>query len=387
MAKKDSFPCYCGSGKAFKSCCKSKVNNYNDFVDRTKITNPKYVNNLLKGIMDRTDFKTCFHPDKKQCKKPIKNAHTLQNNGVLSLLAENNNVIVTDILNKEIKGTILKPVRKNNATTFYGFCEYHDSTLFSDIENIHYSMDKKQNFLYAYRCCSQEYHKKLRVIKSLQNTFKKNPGIYNTLGFTENFELQMLSYKDVESYMQIFNDALLSKNYDILSSYVYQFDKQYNFAVTAMFNLTVDFKGNVINDIYSTAEERQKSLFATFIPAESKSYFILSWLEEDSSDFKEYIDTIKGFDEENLIIFLNNLFPTYSENIVLSPRLVNLWTPYSKKCFEEIIAGPIGEFSKLISYQNPFENFESFIKGLEVGNGTNSMTDKPKYDLFKLPNK
>ena len=197
----------------------------------------------------------------------------------------------------------------------------------------------------------------------------------------------MLSYKDVESSMQIFNDALLSKNYDILSSYVYQFDKQYNFAVTAMFNLTVDFKGNVINDIYSTAEERQKSLFATFIPAESKSYFILSWLEEDSSDFKEYIDTIKGFDEENLIIFLNNLFPTYSENIVLSPRLVNLWTPYSKKCFEEIIAGPIGEFSKLISYQNPFENFESFIKGLEVGNGTNSMTDKPKYDLFKLPNK
>lgn len=384
MSKKDSFPCFCGSNKPFKSCCKSKINTPKKVIDETKLNNPKYINNFLKKMLDDTDFKICFHPNKEECKKPIKNAHTLQNKGVLSKLAVNNNVVIFDILNKTINGSSLKTVRKSNATTFYGFCEYHDSKLFSDIENIKYSNQAKQNFLYAYRCCSQEYHKKVRLIKSIQKAFKLNPSIYNIAYFEDLYKLQMLAYKDVEEYMNIFNESLLKENYDVLVNYVYEFDKSYDFAVTTMFSPTVDINGNVLNNIYSKSEERLKSVFATFIPTDCKSYFILSCLKSDFESLKSYFDAIKNFNEEELMLFLNNLFPTYSENIVLSPRLIDSWTPYSRREFENIILGGIGDFSKLLSFENPFSNVEKFFKGMAISNGVNSMKERQPYNLFKI---
>ncbi len=51
----------------------------------------------------------------------------------------------------------LKEFGVNEASTFFGFCSYHDSVVFSDIENKTYNNEKKQNFLFAYRACAFEY--------------------------------------------------------------------------------------------------------------------------------------------------------------------------------------------------------------------------------------
>lgn len=384
MGKNDYRPCFCGSGKDFKSCCKGKTKNNKRIYSDDVLSNPNRINSIMQEKLKSTDYKVCFHPNKAECKKPIKNAHTIQNNGVLSIISENDKVRITDLFNKIRSGTATREVRRKNATTFYGFCEFHDSAVFSDIENYSYNESIKQNFLHAYRTCSQEYHKKNRMLKAVQESFKENPSVYNELGFVESYTNMEMSASDVEEYMNIFNTSIENSNFEIIDSYVYKFSKVYDFAVTTMFSPTYDLKGNLLNDIYSNDEERLKSIFVSFLPSDENSYLIISWLKEDSEHFESYINDIKEMNEEMLKIFLNNLLPTYSENIVLSPRLWNRWTPFSRKEFERVVCGEVGDFGKLLSGEWNFESIEDFIEGMLIKNGLNNMTEKPKYDLFKL---
>ncbi|WP_294126205.1 SEC-C domain-containing protein [uncultured Clostridium sp.] len=383
MNKIKNRECFCGSGKKFKSCCMSKINSQKKIVSDEVLSNPNRLNQLLFERLKSTDYKTCFYPEKEKCKKPIKNAHTLQNNGILSLISENGHVRIYDLLNKVRKGTSTKEVSKNSATTFYGFCEYHDSVVFKEIELLPYTASEKQNFLHAYRTCAQEYHKKNRMLKAIQNCFKDNPIVVNIPGFIESYENMELSFKDVEKYMNIFNEAFKNNDFNILESYVYKFDQMYDFAVTTMFNPTFDINGKMLNDIYSKDEERLKSVFISILPTQTNSFFIISYLKEDFEHFKEYLEKIKAFTDDQLKIFLNNLIPTYSENIVLSPRLWDKWTPFSRREYEKVINGEIGDFSKLISLELPFDSLEDYIEGLMIKNGANDMMKKPKYDLFK----
>lgn len=381
---KNSELCLCGSGKKFNSCCKGKILNCKSTIKEEILKNPQRINHMIQQKFKNTDFKVCLHPKKDECKKPIKNAHTLQNNGVLSIIAENDHVMVTDTFNKIREGSILKKVSKNQATTFYGFCEYHDSVVFSEIETAEYIGSQKQNFLFAYRACAQEYHKKIRSIKSIQQTFRDNPSILLAPYFYENYKSVELSYNDVKETIDIFNDAFMRDDFNILENYVYKFDKVYDFAVTTMFAPTYDLKGKQLTDIYSTDEERLKSIFVSFIPTKDNSYMIISCIKEDYEHFKGYINQIKSLDEEKLKIFLNNLLPTYSENIVLSPRLWTKWTPFSQKKYEEVLEGGTGEFDKLLSGESPFDSYEDFIKSMAIKNGICNMLEAPKYNLFKL---
>ena len=110
---------------------------------------------------------------------------------------------------------------------------------------------------------------------------------------------------------------------------------------------------------------------------------IVSCLKEDYKILEIYFNQIKAL-EGKLKIFLNNVFPAYSENIVLSPRVQDKWTTLSKREYEEIVAGHIGEFHKLISGESPFDIFEEFIQGMSIKNRINDMMVQQKYNLFKL---
>ena len=375
-------PCLCGSGKTFKQCCKRKIFSSSNGYSEDVLNNPQRINAILQERMDKTDFKVCMYPDKSNCKLPIKNAHTLQNNGVLSVLAEDNHVMVTDVLNKVRTGSTIKRISKNKATTFYGFCEYHDTFLFKDIEVKEYNNESKQNFLYSYRIVAQEYHKKQRSISSLQNCVKDNPSILQNPVVVEQYRMNKLSVKDLEEYMIIFNDAYMNQNFEILYNYVYKFEYQLQFAVTTMYVPCARINGEKLIDIYSKDEERLQSVFLTIIPANGCSYFIMSCLKKDYEKLKPYFDDVENFDEIRVKRFLNWNLPTYSENIVLSPKLWNQWNKKAQNEYEKIIAGPMGDFEKILNYENPFDSEEEFLKAFMIGCGYIDMQSDSKYDLF-----
>ncbi|SHN00572.1 hypothetical protein SAMN02746066_04338 [Anaerosporobacter mobilis DSM 15930] len=379
--------CYCGSSKTFKSCCKGKaISSKAQPLGEDILSNPNRINHMLQQMLKATDFKICMHPDKEKCKMPIKNAHSLQNNGVLSLIAEKDHVMANDLLNKVRDGYSTKRVSKNDATTFYGFCEYHDSVVFQEIELKPYENNVKQNCLFAYRACAQEYHKKQREIKAIQNCFKDNPSLFLEDEFVMSYKLRKLALDDVNQTMDIFNNGINNDNYDIMENYVYEFDNQYDFAVTTTFCPAEDLIGKQLNDIYSTNPERLKAVFITVIPVVGKTYFIISCLKEDYSNLKSYFEQIENLNEDELKVFLNNVIPEYSENIVLSPRLWGEWTNFSKKEYEKMVTGEIGDFGEMLKGGLPYDSFDDFMRGMDIRNGKINVMQKPKYDLFKLKN-
>ena len=377
-------PCLCGSGKIFKECCKNKVFSSNNGYSEEVLNNPQRINAILQERMDKTDFKVCMFSDKSNCKLPIKNAHTLQNNGVLSVLAENNHVMVTDVLSKARSGSTIKKISKNKATTFYGFCEYHDDVLFKDIEVKEYNDEPKQNFLYSYRIIAQEYHKKQRSLSALQNCVKDNPSILQNPDVVEQYRMYKLAVNDLEEYVSIFNNAYVNESFNILYNFTYKFENQYQFAVTTMYVPCARINGEKLIDIYSKDEERLPSVFLTVIPANGCSYFIMSCLKCDYDRLKIYFDDIRNMDENKLKRFLNWNLPTYSENIVLSPRLWEQWDNKAQKEYEKMIAGPMGDFEKILNKENPFDSYEDLLMAFKVHCGYIDMNSDPKYDLFIL---
>lgn len=73
-------PCPCGSGKKYKKCClnKSEI----QFLAKAAF-------DAQKNLKREGQIKQCLHPNKAECTDKIVNAHAIQNNRILTKIAEN----------------------------------------------------------------------------------------------------------------------------------------------------------------------------------------------------------------------------------------------------------------------------------------------------------
>ena len=123
-------PCPCGSQRKFKKCCLPER------VKESASSAGLYYKlaEIHKKIMDKG---TCLYPS---CPDKSIRSHTIQRAGSLSSIAKDGHVLtaINPANNKTIKDwEIIKPNRVGikKASTFRGFCERHDSEVFSLFED------------------------------------------------------------------------------------------------------------------------------------------------------------------------------------------------------------------------------------------------------------
>ena len=174
----------------------------------------------------------------------------------------------------------------------------------------------------------------------------------------------------------------MNQNFDILYNYVYKFEQQCRFAVTTTYVPASTLDGEEVIDIYSKEKDRLPSVFLTVIPVNDCSYLIMSCLKLDYAKVKKYFDDIEELDENKLKRFLNWILPTYSENIVLSPKLWESWSEKAKNQYERIVSGMGGDFEKMLNREFPFETYEDMEIALKTQLGIIDMNNVPQYDLF-----
>ena len=117
----------------------------------------------LYRLIRECRFKECVFPDHSSCSEKVIKAHSIQKNKILNHIAENGMVISSD-MKKTLFTKEFEQIGINSASTFFGFCGYHDTKIFSEIENKDYAGTIEQNFLYAYRACALEYVKKKKSV-------------------------------------------------------------------------------------------------------------------------------------------------------------------------------------------------------------------------------
>ncbi len=165
--------CWCGSGKKWKWCHKNRDKkppvNYSDAVARLHTE-------FTKGY--------CSYPDinRSSCSGRIIRAHTVQRRGGLAAIAEDGHVIsvksAAQDLHKNHGIFIPRKVGVRSASTFFGFCNRHDTQLFRPAETGSATLSEEVCFLLAFRAISYELFNKqaqFRLVDALRDTDAGRP--------------------------------------------------------------------------------------------------------------------------------------------------------------------------------------------------------------------
>jgi hypothetical protein len=349
-------PCPCGSGKKYKKCCLGKDDDpaYSDISNLPQI---------YKELRKKARIKECIHPDKESCSERIIGAHSIQNNKVLSRISDNG-IVYMPCPKPDLTFNLQKSYGRREATVFTGFCGYHDKVVFQPIEDNDFNGSAEHVFLYVYRAFALEYHKKKEAARMEQLFFEKKTSIATmpdrAVAGKTGFEMAI---KDFEDEKALFDEALLLKHYDVLTSFIWEFPRFANFAVTGYEAPKFDLSGKKIQDLLNP-NIPARHIYLCVFPENNKTYVIIAWLKAYDGLFSTYKENLSSLTEAEKKNYINNTVPIIAENIAIKPSSWDALSDIEKKEFSMLFAGK-EDFMELIGEK---------LDRLQA----------PRYDLFSI---
>ncbi|SSY69950.1 Uncharacterised protein [Priestia megaterium] len=279
--------------------------------------------------------KYCFYGV--DCTEPrISSAHSIQNNTILKHISLDGYVL--SVKHKVVEDKLqfeFEEIGKNKASTFFGFCNSHDTNIFLPIEQKDYKVgDKEQEFLFAYRALAVgHFGKKVHlnmiglISKSLND--KNYEPIFNYFPQFSNFsdeyqdkmnmayQLNLNACNNLEGLRTAFNINLQKKKYHHLITKTIVFDSEFHIAASSYIYMPHDVYGNIVNNLSSA--KNNKPLFLTVFPQSGKTYIIMSYLRKDAGYFQFIEKQIVEQTEDVQKKILSNVIAKYVSNFYLSP--------------------------------------------------------------------
>jgi hypothetical protein len=181
--------------------------------DKPEQAFPSIYKELQKGFAE-----ICLLEDTGECGEKIIRAHSLQKS-IFKNHAKNGHVYQfepftgTHDADKNLWPDL---VGINKATTFLGFCERHDTRIFSRIENVPFQNTPEQKFLHHYRAFAQMYYDKAYKFKIIESAFndlakKFSPSELKSLG--KSVYLNRYDANELKSQKLRFDEQLQNKDW------------------------------------------------------------------------------------------------------------------------------------------------------------------------------
>jgi len=317
-------PCPCGSGMKYKKCCLYKTEEYKFF---------EAVHNSQEKIKYKSRIQECHHPKKDECQGGIIKAHAIQNKRILKKVAEEGKIKTLDGVSHLMFQSSDTKGRKT-ATTFTGFCSYHDKIVFQDIEDKEFIGNEKQIFLFTYRTMVWHYHKKQEQNKAneiqIQNMEKQGYKVSEENSIFAAFNIGLI---DNEIEKQQMDNILLNENYDDISFWLWEIPYEISFTVSMMHELEHNISGEEINNLLNIDLDVKK-IYLNIFPANGKSFCIWSWRKIHDDSYKKFTEQFSKLDIKDRENYLNNKLPLWSDSIFISPKL---WDKWGKTVQESLI--------------------------------------------------
>ncbi len=377
---KDSEPCPCGSNKSFQECCKGK---------EPRIIKPskKPAEVQIMEKMRASMKKCCVHPDQEKCKGPIKGAHALQNNKIISLLAGSERHVymlntkkqplLIPLDNGEVVPMVeLSKESANDATTETCFCDYHDNIAFAVIEKGAPDFDETSEamkFVYAYKAFIFEYYKQRIAFGIFQSNFRENPMAFQSPEMIGMYRMLQLKMQEFEPVKQHFDLQIIGNTFEGVSTCAIRIPEQIKFAGYAYIAPDYDMHGKGIKHTIKGIMHR---IAITIFPEATQSWLLLSCLESEKYIYEKLFYQLETASIDKLKFYINMVLPLYSENMVLSPLLWKAWDEETQMAY---------------TYYANLHGPEAMRMGMGIGFGLKNATrDKsgkvyeqaPKINLF-----
>lgn len=349
-------PCPCKSGKKYKKCHGAMEEK-----DDNMYLNLSVQSRVERGVKAGL-IKQCIHPDNDNCSEKIVKAHSIQNNRILNQIMRNGEVyMVKAAMTEHSYRFKFKSIGRKVATTFTGFCGFHDKILFQPIEDTEYVGSEHQNFLFAYRVFSFEYHKKLEAQNASKKKLDGKPSLVKNKRYMNQFEGYDLAIRDSIRHKEVFDEALLNQDYGIVETVSFKLEGAARLAVCSGFFLEYDLKGKRVNKL-ADVENGMKLLMVNVFPQNESTIVLFSWLKEDSDTYSEFREQLLSLTSAEIIQLLNNLIPAYSENVVYNPDFIDNWNENEKKnyldVFKHSMFNPVEKSKRNLLGQTPYTLFQ-----------------------------
>ena len=283
----------------------------------------------LSELKRKRKISECFYHDKSECKGAIKQAHSLQRNGRLSIIegdVKGQKQIYTFTSFESDQDCFLKtlkPIGKAEASTFFGFCDFHDTNLFSCVEGTNkFDESDKHCFLHSYRSFAHSYHRKKEEIKlfSDKEYIKGAEYMYN-----QSIVNSKLALRDLEKYKQELDNLMENQIYDGLCYYVNILPELFPIACSSAISPLYTPKDRKI--IPDDINGKYSTIIITILPDTDQTIIIFAYFPDDLQA-EMYIDDFESLNDYQFRKALSSLLISKVENTFFSP---DLWRALDKK--------------------------------------------------------
>lgn len=323
--------CWCQSGKKWKKCHKDR-----HLLERA---NPSEIEHQLRLILKEGE--DCLHPDNSigSCKATI-DSHAIQKRGGLACIAENGHVISPK------QGTLSyskyhgepQSLGISKASTFKGFCSYHDNQMFSLIEKKSIDIKLETAFLFAFRALAYEYTVKVNALKA--NEFLRTKCDLG-LSFEEQVHLQQLLFARSQLYKHstnklndvrsIYDKAFLNSKYDSFRYFSIQFDGIIPIVGSGAFNPEFNFSGDRLQNLLE--EDCPLNVISLNITSFEKRSVVVFGCLADEEFSLGFIKSFMQIKDELKLSFIMYIAFEQLENIYFEP---SWWNSLSTNQIEKI---------------------------------------------------
>ncbi len=277
-------------------------------------------------------IKECFHFKTSDCKGKIKSAHSLQKNGVLSILEHeiNKNKVVYSFLHPKLSGFMFfngfEPLGKNECSTFHGFCDYHDSSVFSPIENNVINVDLDEHcFLLCYRAFAKEYHAKIEVNKGFKSNELFNKP-HNKDAQEELVGGSEIAIRDLEKVKIKLNNILRNEKYSDLDYLTYSIPYTIPIACSASITPSYSYSGKLLNKS-TDVNDVYENIMITVIPTLTETHIVLGCFPDDQRSLT-YMDELEKLEDDKFENAITSILIGDIENTFISPLI---WERMTKR--------------------------------------------------------
>lgn len=336
--------CPCNSGKKYKDCCRRKA--------AKTFHNNNEALHFIGQQMKKSKSKFCLYEGCTQKEKGIIKAHALQENRILSKLADNGKVIMQDFSKDPVvceikKGQpepfyFLTEISISTATTATCFCKTHDDKLFAKIEKKQFdlqTLDNEQRFLFAYKTFSFELYTQIVAQKFNVLMFSNVPQTTKNPLVVHQYRNAQEKLEDLQYYKTYFDYALKNNDFEGLETITIEIPFEIQFANYMAISPPFDITGKKVK-AFDKSSKRLKFVFFTSFPVENKSYILISTLKEDSKYFSKYFEEIRNAPLDLVKYYINILIPLYSQNLIISPLLWDKWSEKAQCGVQFAVADP-----------------------------------------------
>lgn len=289
------------------------------------------INNEAYRFATRQEW-DCFY---RGCKCKAILSHSQQRKGSLTAIAERGKVVV---VSRGMLKALNRPFDVNipnvdhyecevaKASTFIGFCNRHDTSLFASIETGRLTPNSDEQVLAFYRrALSYEFAQEQTVYQFLKCRYDLLRGNGYCCKEYEDYliESDMLMRSDINYYI----DPMWSDDYYKKLHWVWRvFPENLNVSVTSMMSPVSTAEGLAITEPFMDFANRmmhcaRPAMSFSVVPGQHESHVIMAWADINDKYMENYKSRLQSADDEVAKGVINECVFTKSEDYCINPTL------------------------------------------------------------------